>query len=349
VARDLKPVELLGNDTSYQEVIASLRSEPLASIAATYQENMARFEAASVLPGLLVLLAHVFQNVTESSRLIYGMERSNNQPFDLFYEIETLNPDEQIRYNVICNDTLNKSFKQLLNGERDQKNRELVTNNLLAWTTLYPSLYIGVDAFLSSLIILMWTNFEILAGDLWEIALNYGPKEWRENVVNLEKKGELQPDGRALTATEKKFSISELENPKSGIGLDLRNQFGTLCRHNTKLVSFKSYFNIKAAYNCLHGDTEDVSIFNMPEHEDVQGLAALRNVLAHNAGKKDRGFNEQTKGYSRFDSIDFNYPIPIDGNIVRELTDSAVRLGNALLIYTDKKLAGSYWLPEYMI
>jgi hypothetical protein len=200
--------------------------------------------------------------------------------------------------------------------------------NLDRWIATGPPISNGMEAFLASLILDMWTTFEMLAGDLWETAVNHGPKAWCQAVLKA------QGGGKQKAQQEKSIKFKDLE----AHGFDLRKKMGTILRATEK-AKFQSIDDIKYTYEDLN-EKRLTKLFDLDQHKDIFGLASVRNLYAHKVGVVDASFLDENveRVYERFAALKTGEPFPIDGEIVVTLTDSAIRLGNRLLVAVDELL-----------
>lgn len=180
----------------------------------------------------------------------------------------------------------------------------------------------SVAALLSSLILEVWTAFEILAADLWVVAIDKGPKELA-NRIALSK--QLQkPDDNITPET-----IHSLES-------DARKEFGSFLRE-TRRVSFQKLDHIRLYYAEAFGK-HVYSLFKEKCGGYIFALAAFRNALIHNAGKADKHFIKQVESFPEFRGIQNGDKLPLDGTLVKKLTSAGAQLGIELIYMVDKVL-----------
>ena len=334
MATNLKYDELFKMDSSYRSVVGGLKNPHLVSVARTYLRNMDRFSAAASLPGNLLLNSIYQQEVICETLRKYDANRVKNECDQWGHHPEKMNTNERAVFDALFREA-KVHFASHREDEKVREHHHKVTMDRVAvFAESEDGISFGVESFLASLIVHMWSNFEILAGDLWETAINFGPSSWREGLVVTD--GEQPHKKNEKKLPEYKFSISDLENPEYDLGLDLRNKIGTMARlKNT--VKFSSWAKAEFAYRKFVNLQAD-RFFDLPEHHDVKGLSALRNLLVHKAGRVDSAFERQVKKYELFSGYGPGEEIPIDGVLVRRLCDSAAALCNSLLIHVDHNI-----------
>jgi hypothetical protein len=102
---------------------------------------------------------------------------------------------------------------------------------------------------------------------------------------------------------------------------------------------FRSRKRIRAAYRITFAD--DLNICAAVNHDSVDALALLRNVLVHKAGIADHDFTDgipTSSLLSPFSGVKEGQPIEINGTVMRSIVDSSFNCGYALIIAVNNWL-----------
>jgi hypothetical protein len=180
----------------------------------------------------------------------------------------------------------------------------------------------SIAALFSSLILEVWTAFEILAADLWVLAIDKGPKELA-NRIALSK--QLQKPEDHITPE----TVHSLE-------FDARKEYGSFLREIGR-VSFQKLDHIRLYYAEAFGK-HIYQLFDQKCGGYIFAMAAFRNALIHNAGKADKHFIKQVQRFEEFREIKNEEKLPLDGVIVKKLTSAGAQLGIELIYLVDKVL-----------
>jgi hypothetical protein len=160
-------------------------------------------------------------------------------------------------------------------------------------------------ALLRNAIVAAWSAFEVLAGDLWEVAVNRCPMVYGARVL------------QGFDWDKKTFQDSSAH-------LLLRRRIGTLAVQRQK-VSFKNNRACHSAFKVILGEHEKLDELLSNRNDNLRQLAAYRHVLVHRGGHADAKFNEDS-GLS----VPLNKLIPLQGETVgrmlTEASNTAVRL-----------------------
>ncbi|HYR23368.1 MAG TPA: hypothetical protein VEP30_10670 [Chthoniobacterales bacterium] len=176
---------------------------------------------------------------------------------------------------------------------------------------------------LYSVVIESWTAFETLAGDLWYIALDRGLAEWRKRAGLRYDKPRATSDSDSST-----IDVATIADPQNGYGSFLRD---------SEKVPFQKLPNIKTAYGTVFGKQIQRKLFAKDAYIDA--LSAVRNVITHKAGIADRKYVEAVKTFPELNTVPKNKSIGLDGQIVRKLRNSAIIVGNELVMFLDEQLS----------
>lgn len=184
----------------------------------------------------------------------------------------------------------------------------------------------SIQNLLRAVVVQSWTAFETLAADLWFTALDYGLPEWR-------KRASIKYDNPAADTEEPPLTEAEIDSLP-----DPQKEYGSSLRERGK-VSFQGLKKIIAAYKTVFRKKAE-TIFD--QNKAVLALAAVRHVIAHKAGVADRKYLNAAKDFPellQFTKVKLKQPIPLDGEMVRELRNAAINLGIELLLHVDGVIA----------
>ncbi len=199
----------------------------------------------------------------------------------------------------------------------------------------------GVDALLASVVIGMWTAFEVLATDMWEEAVNSHP------VVLSLLKGEqnriTKGIGSPLTKSEK--ADAEISKDKPAILLEdihhltkqtfnLSGCMGTILKRR---FPFQTLSGIRVAYSkafAEHSKRVDTAIGSLA----LDALAITRNLLVHRGGIIDQKYFSQQKTLSLAPFGEIKARLNLDGSSVRTLIDAVIKASVELIEAMDEWL-----------
>ena len=219
---------------------------------------------------------------------------------------------------------------------------KIVLSELEFLTSTPSSIRDAILAALAGQLLWGWTAFESMLTDLWLAAINHGPKEWAERVVEKPASQTKAEGERGSKEQEKSIPIASLKNYGN---YDLRRSMGRLLMDQKK-VDFQSLNNARRAYEAAFGEAPIKAIFEKPGHVEVKALEAVRNLYAHRRGVVDGKFKKLVSKFPRFAGLRLNEEIPLDAEMVTVLNTAALRCGKELLRFVDAKLsAHSPWFP----
>jgi hypothetical protein len=181
----------------------------------------------------------------------------------------------------------------------------------------------AVDGLLPSVILSAWTAFEVLAGDLWEAAVNEHPaklSQLRGNKLNDWGVGREAVRGEEQSRNGidegKSISLQRL----ASVEFKINDKMGTLLRDK---VSFTKLWEIRRSY-CSAFSKDYKEISTALSDKAFDHLAAVRNALVHKGGKADGEFRKNVTRSARLSSVSLGEIIPIDGELVSELVSPVV-------------------------
>jgi hypothetical protein len=236
-------------------------------------------------------------------------------------------------------------FKNINSG-KDETEMYIETVNKFACADREIMLpFLGLQAMMSSQIIGSLTAVEVLLGDLWVAAVNYGPKVLAENAVKANKKnaaGLKLERSDTTKAQEKTIPVSCL----SEYGYDLRERMGDLLLEEKK-VDFESVYNAAVAYCLTFGDwIAPLFDENTASFADIHALSLVRNVLVHNGGNVDADFVEgiakkPATSFQSLRALDVTHKLPIHGGLSGKMMSCASVFGVNLISAVDKYLSNN--------
>jgi hypothetical protein len=113
---------------------------------------------------------------------------------------------------------------------------------------------------------------------------------------------------------------------------DPQEKYGTAFRD--KGISFPKLRQIQYWYKTTFGKSAMLKLFE--ENNRIGALSAVRNVIVHKAGVVDQKYVHAVKDFPELASgVQEHKPINLNGEIVRELRNAAINLGNELLLFVD--------------
>ena len=220
----------------------------------------------------------------------------------------------------------------------------------------------------------MWSDVEVMVGDLWEAAVNAHPKI----LSNLEGKVPRVKGGN--TASDQGDSApNESEEPNAGddpgwtyepssgerskdsskmieirllesCGFDASRTMGTLLRRSRK-VYFTSLRDIKESYGkafCVNrrkskGPRGHYTklIMGALNDESLIALAAMRNVILHKNGVCDDDYERESKKTTLIPTLTPPQPFFVDGKILLDVLPAVMRACINLILAVDGWLAAS--------
>lgn len=201
---------------------------------------------------------------------------------------------------------------------------------------------VGIGRTFQSMIVGLWTAFEVMASDLWLTCLNFGPKSLAKATLGAVKRGEGLIDGYT-DQNPKEARKQEASIPWNFIddeGYDLREKMGTILK-KSKRVQFDSLASSIKAYKAAFGSTVDSLFdFHQPDAANLVVLEAVRNVVVHTGGVVDEDFERKIAKAAGSPLKDITClkdgdELPVSADLVRDLAGSVIRSALALLDFAD--------------
>lgn len=199
--------------------------------------------------------------------------------------------------------------------------------------------WMGLDAILVGQFTGMWTAFEVLAGDLWEAALNAHPRKLSDLKAGKRKAKRPKVDVGVVstggqTQDDKQVPLNMLQK----FDYDLSQKMGTLLR---KKYNFTKLEGIQDAY---WEAFDDANIRQAVDCDTLNVLSAIRNIFVHKAGKADEEFSNRVSQNPALATIEIGQRVPVDGVLVQQIIPPAIQTTINLIHAVDAWISGS---PDY--
>lgn len=175
----------------------------------------------------------------------------------------------------------------------------------------------GETAIFNSMVVQAWTAFEVMAGDLWEQALNEHPnvlcklngKKWNLSRTT----GGDDESLRKPTDDDAKgqVRISYLER----FGFDLSNAMGSALRSKYNFTVLESTRQAYAEAFAIRSDEIKAALLN----KCLDHLSAVRNVIVHRAAIADKKFLNEVGGSGLFSGTNPGDPVILTGVAASQL------------------------------
>jgi hypothetical protein len=248
---------------------------------------------------------------------------------------------------------LREQFEKKLKNNPDASPNEiagydqvLAVERLESLMDNYPSGWDkGFAATLAAMVIASWTTFEVLAGDLWEAALNAHPR----TLCNLsgDKKRISRAAGAMGREKQDASGTDEGDNGPSdthllkvlqqvtGGSFNAGSVMGTVLRTN---FAFHKLSGIRQAYSAAFAKRHD-KIDKILADTALDKLNIVRNLLVHDSGIVKEKFLRGARDISWQSGATEGKPLDIDGEIVRELVKPVLQACVELILAVDEWIA----------
>jgi hypothetical protein len=315
-------------DKMFRGLNDRMKSDRLRPLAETFQLNLERVVSMNALPIELIHWASFITRVHCTARIMKGLPPSDevqDQIPELAVTIDAISAQMLKEYgfdgaatnvahnipaaNRIWSDGtrfLKVFLRRLIEHQRPTD--EIQTREYLTG---------GVEAILSSMVVLSYAAFETLSADLWVIAVN--------------------SDSRLATNWASKNPKKELRmEDLIGHNFNLSQSMGTAL-FQTQKVSFNSLNDIINNYNSAFFGAAD-GCFE-PRSELVEA-EKVRHLFAHRGGVVDAKFIREMAGNPSYSQIVEGQRLPITGPSVCQHVDACVKSGTKVIEFVDR------WLSE---
>ena len=169
-----------------------------------------------------------------------------------------------------------------------------------------------MKALMSSMVVAVWTAFEVMAQDLWEIAVNEKPGPL------LKAHSKLDKFGRTLLTI--KLELKEFDR----LAHNLSGKIGTILKDEYVFIRYDA---ISDAYKAARGRA--MLALDTNQSRGIFNLAKIRNAIVHASGTADEEFMRDMVSIPspmpQFTHLTEGKPIPIDGLIVATVLEQAIR------------------------
>lgn len=186
-----------------------------------------------------------------------------------------------------------------------------------------PMMSSSMEALLTSIVLESWLFFEAFASDLWVAGVDNGGAEIMGRIHSCDK-----------------WEKSE-ENIKAHQGIAInanaKTQPGSYLREIGK-VSFQKLRSIRYYFGVAFGNTAQ-KLLEETSGGFIDALNAVRNCMAHSAGKVDGAFKRNAVDrFPEFSHLKINDPILLDGILVKKLRNTSAEVAFAILKHVDEIL-----------
>lgn len=313
--RDFKYLQLVTDNPIWEPMLSSLEmivSPHMKDCAIAFKENIERTASFAVLP--VELFWQGSRNTRMTANAIFNSMGIGAMALIDQMELQPT-PDMILEfakkagvYERMSPDALNSlRFTVGINQvDRFLKNNEHMRASM--------------DALFTSIVLEAWLFFESLASDLWVVAVDCGGPVISGRVLQNQKweKGDMLASAVPLAES----------NPKTHPG-SYRREIG--------LVSFQKLRSIKDYYKVIFGESFG-KVFDDTAGGYIFALSAVRNAIAHNAGRVDGQFKKATERFPEWKQLKMRDRILLDGESVKKLRNAALETGVAMLKHVDSAL-----------
>jgi hypothetical protein len=188
----------------------------------------------------------------------------------------------------------------------------------------------GVDALLYAMVTGAWTNFETLAAELWEAAVNAHPKSLAHLSGSPRDRFKL---GKSLDVTQNDIRKTITLDDLGRFDYAISDKMGTI-HIEARKVAFDSLSGIRHAYALAFA--KDATKIDAALRADALDLASqIRHVIVHRAGKIDDSYLKKTKHIAAAPRGEQGCPIELDGEIVSSILRGLLECGKSLCTSVD--------------
>jgi len=194
----------------------------------------------------------------------------------------------------------------------------------------------GVDALLYALVTGAWSNFESLASEVWEAAINAHAPTLAYLQGKTASRFSLDSAQKArATDQSKTVKLDDLEK----YGYTINDKMGTIHVESGK-VNFNSLSGIREAYAQAFSKDYD-AIDDALANENLDVVSQVRHVIVHSAGKTDEEYLTKTTSLVSAPKATKGELLLLDGQIVGTQLAEMLECGTKLVAAVDK------WLSEH--
>jgi hypothetical protein len=198
-------------------------------------------------------------------------------------------------------------------------------------------MFIGLQGLLSVMLTSTWTAFEMLAGDLWEAALNTR----QDRFAGLDGTPDRIQDEAERRGCQAVGQRTKLGKARDFANKNRKTRVGTLGTEGThqrdNFVFFDSLMKMRAAYSCAFS-VPSASIDDALCDQSLEALALVRNLLLHKAGIADDRYVKSALAIPGCPQIKIGDPIPLQGDLVAGLIKPVVGASMKLISAIDAEV-----------
>jgi hypothetical protein len=315
-------------------VLPNLKSQRIKEIAVAFKNNIDSLKFMMLTPAFVGDLAIRMQRLNDIAELeILGAVRANDDAYE-----------QGTKVYMRMRELFNEQTQQLAEIKKSAADMEKLVKARIETGGAYAILLadvrpgsLGLEAMLRSYITGIWTAFEIMAGDLWEAAVNEAPNKFAKLKGH---KNRLQKNRQQLNSGTEEVTIGDEESKLVNLNLiefhrwDLRDKMGTILRRR---YSFSRLEGIREAYACaFHEKSEqiDKALSNM----SFDALSAVRNVIVHRSGIADDDYVRRTKYLPSIPQMEKGAEILLDGELVAKMMIPIIDNGMHLIKSVDERV-----------
>jgi hypothetical protein len=293
---------------------AKLRCEVLVSVAETFIANYQRPLALSRFANSLHNLAsRVTQARIAAATILAG------KPCHSFHDLPE---SSKSKFNEVTEDVLAGKTALPFRPDSAASFDAVHLQNYLNDDELS-----NIETLMSSQILLTWTAFETMAGDLWEKAINAHPKTLASLASKASGSVKRQGDGKLLP-----MSYLERHDYK------IEQKMGTILRDHR--FRFQKTDDIERAYRSAFPETEcNAGRKDFWTNPAFRAISAMRNVIVHKAGKIDDEFVKKRGTDPRLSHYRDGDQLLLDGELIQTLFREFFRFAQSLIESVDTWIA----------
>jgi hypothetical protein len=220
----------------------------------------------------------------------------------------------------------------------------------LFWEVPHDGTRFAIESMLASMILGTWTAFETLAGDLWVDSLNACPafaslsgapknriaKQCEATFTRQESEDEEETSDELQEPPEKWLSLEQVGRLSKG-SYNLGTLMGSVHRASGS-VKFTTLTSIREAYSRAFAPPPQ-TIDKALSTKALDGLALVRNLIVHRAGRADRRYVDGAKAVKDVPQLKENEPLQLDGAVVCNLLNPVIEASVDLVEGVDTFIA----------
>jgi len=296
--------------------LAAVRSDHLKGCAMTFASNLERTAVFAFMASEVAFMARRDQNIYDGAVL------KGEGKFPMLLDFIGRSAPDNVKEEAT---RIEAEYRSFSDEQKSALRSAFGVNYILVLLENHPQMRESMDAIFSSIIFQSWTAFEYFLQDAWVITVNNAPKPISGKVASskLNKADDITP--KVL----------------HGLDYDLHSKFGQLLL-DTKRVSFQSLGDIIFSYSLLLDVGDDRAVAKLFDHTGegyVHALAAIRNLLAHKAGRVDDEFIGKAQRFPELRQYNRGEQLLLDGEIVKRARTGAALVALDLLKQLDDILS----------